>query len=146
MNASPIHDDTHSSSCRAMTSAFLGLIFFGFVAPLFGAISQIWLGFGGRGKCGCRFGGARDEEEDEVETVGMGSTTTLLYRIFPNIPHSRVFWEPFPRSTLLQFLRCGIWAVTWVSTQPQPMSLIYRCHQLLLAERSLTSPPFIEAQ
>ena len=30
--------------------------------------------------------------------------------------------------------------------KPQPIALIYRCLQLLLAEISLTSPPFIEAQ
>ena len=55
-----------------MASAFLGLVFFDFAAPFFGAISQIWLGFGGRGKYGCGFGDVRDEEEDEVEKVGMG--------------------------------------------------------------------------
>ena len=69
---SPIRDGTYSSLRWATTSAFLGLFFFGFVAPLFGAISQIWLGFGGGGNCGCGFGGARSEEEDEVEKVGTG--------------------------------------------------------------------------
>ena len=79
-----------------MASAFLGLVFFDFAAPLFSAISQIWLGFGDGGKCGCGFGGVRDEKEDEVEKVGTGSVAALLYRIFPTVPHSRVFWEPFP--------------------------------------------------
>ena len=58
--------------------AFLGLAFFGFAAPLFGAISQIWLGFGGEGKCGYEFREARDEEEDEVEKVGTGYAAALL--------------------------------------------------------------------
>ena len=95
-----------------MASAFLGLVFFDFAAPLFGAIFQIWLGFGGGGKCGCGFGDVRDEEEDEVEKVGTGFAATLLYRIFPTVLHLRVFWEPFPRSAPLRFLLCGIWAVT----------------------------------
>jgi len=56
----------------------LGLIFFGFAAPFFGAISQIWLGFGGEGKCGYEFREARDEEEDEVEKVGTGYAAALL--------------------------------------------------------------------
>ena len=58
--------------------AFLGLAFFGFVAPLFGAISQIWLGFGGGGEWGCGFTDARYEEEDEVAKVGTGYAVAQL--------------------------------------------------------------------
>ena len=77
-SASPVRDGTHSLSHRATTLIFLGLVFFDFVAPFFGAISQIRLGFGGGGKCGCGFGDARDEEEDEVEKVGTGYAVALL--------------------------------------------------------------------
>ena len=98
-------------------SALLGLVFFGFAAPLFSAISQTWLGFGGGGNCGCGFGGARSEEEDEVEKVGMGTAAALLYRVRPTVPHSRVFWEPFPRSAPLRFLRCGKWAINLAFAQ-----------------------------
>jgi len=41
ISASPVHDSTHSSSRRALVLIFLGLVFFGFTAPFFGAISQI---------------------------------------------------------------------------------------------------------
>ena len=66
-------DGTHSLSWLALVAAF-----FGFAAPFFGAISQIWLGFGGKGKCGCGFGDAGVEEEDEVEKVGTGYVAALL--------------------------------------------------------------------
>ena len=61
-----------------MAPVFLGLVFFDFVAPFFGAISQIWLGFGGGGKCGCGFDDTRDEEAEEVEKVGTGYAAALL--------------------------------------------------------------------
>jgi len=73
ISASPIFDGTHSSSRLALVAAF-----FGFAAPLFGAISQIGLGFGGGGKCGCGFRDAGVEEEDEVEKVGTGYVAVLL--------------------------------------------------------------------
>ena len=61
-----------------MAFVFLGLVFFDFLAPFFGAISQIWLRFGGGGKCGGEFGDAKDEEEDEVEKVGTGYAAAPL--------------------------------------------------------------------
>ena len=43
-----------------------GLVFFGFAAPFFGAISQIWLGFGGESRCRCESGNAMAKEEEEM--------------------------------------------------------------------------------
>ena len=72
-SASPIFNGTHSSSRLAPVAAF-----FDFAAPFFGAISQIWLGFGGGGKCGCGFRDAGVEEEDEFKKVGTGYVAALL--------------------------------------------------------------------
>ena len=60
-SASPIFEGTHSSSRLAPVAVFLG-----FAAPFFGAISRIWLGFDGGGKCDCGFGDARVDKEDDV--------------------------------------------------------------------------------
>jgi len=77
-SASPIHDGTHSSSRRASALAFLGLIFFGFVALFFGAIPQIWLGFGSESKYGCESRNVRAMEEDEVAEVGARGAVAQL--------------------------------------------------------------------
>ena len=61
-----MRDGTHSSSRLALTLAFFGLAFFGFVAPLLGAISRIWMDTGGGSARGCGSRNARAEEEDEM--------------------------------------------------------------------------------
>ena len=61
ISASPILDGTHSSSWLATTVAF-----FGFTAPFFGAISQIWFEIGGGSKCGYESGNARAKDEGKM--------------------------------------------------------------------------------
>ena len=63
-SASPVRDGTHSLSRRATAPAFLGLVSFDFVAPFFGAISQIWMGTGVGSMRGCESGNVRAEDED----------------------------------------------------------------------------------
>ena len=60
ISASPMFNDTHSLSWLALVVAF-----FGFLAPLFGAISQIWFGIGGGSSCEYESRSARVEEEDK---------------------------------------------------------------------------------
>ena len=148
-SASPVRDGTHSLSRRVSALAFLGHVFFGFAAPFFDVISQIWLGVGGASKCRCESGNARVEEEDEMAKwqrwergVRWHSYKALpppfrIRGLLGNHSHDLCFSE---------FSATARWAVTWAFAQPRPVSPIYLRNLLWLAEYSPTSPPTVTAQ
>ena len=109
-SASLIRDGVHSSARLAPLLAFFGLVFFGFTALLFDAITQIWMRSSIGNVCGCESGGVVAEAEDEmVKWQGSenGGSGTIRYH-FPHFYNSRVFGKPFPRSAPLRILRCGL--------------------------------------
>ena len=103
ISTSPMTDGTHSLLRLALAATF-----FGFLAPFFGAISQIWFGIGGGSACESR--SARVEEEDEMVKWqrwerGCGSA---VIKHSPNLSHSRVFGKPLPRFAPLRILQSGL--------------------------------------
>ena len=99
-----MRDGTHSSSCLAPVLAF-----FGFTAPLFGAISQIRMGTGGESARGCEFGNARAKEEDEMANWQRWEREVrrCSYKALPQLLHSMVFGKLLPRFAPLRIL-CNI--------------------------------------
>ena len=91
--ASPMHDGTHSSSRLAPAPAF-----FGFTAPLFSAISQIWMGTGGGSTRGCESGNARAKEEDEMAKWQRWERGVRRhsYKALPHLFAFEGFWETAP--------------------------------------------------
>ena len=115
-SASPIHDGTHSSSRWASALAFLGLVFFGFAAPFFGAISQIWLGFGGGSKCKCESRYVTAEEEDEMVKGQRyeSGVRRRSYKALPPLFRIRGFLGNRSRDLRFsEFSATARWAVTW---------------------------------
>ena len=97
-SASPGRDATHSSSCWISVVAFWGLVFFGFAPPFLGAISQIWLGFGGGSRSRCESRNATVEEEDEM-AKGQRYERGVRRRSYKALPHLFAFegfWETIP--------------------------------------------------
>ena len=114
ISASSILDGTHSSSWLASTTTF-----FGFTAPFFSAISQIWFGIGGGCACGCESGSARAEEEDEVAKWQRWErgVRRYSYKALPHLSHSRVFGKPLHDLRLSAFSEIVWWAITWAFAQ-----------------------------
>ena len=135
--ASPVRDDTYSSSRRAPALAFLGLIFFDLAAPFFGAISQIQLGFGGGCKCECEIGNGRTAEEDKMAKWQRWKLEIRWHNYKALSPPLCSLGFLGNRSCDLRLSESSAtarWAVTWAFAQPQPTSPIYRRRQLLFAE------------
>jgi len=141
--ASPVHDGTHSSSQLALMLAFFGLAFFGFAAPLLGAISHIRMETDGGSTRGCGSRNARAEEEDEMTKWQRWErgVRRCSYKALPPPFHIRGFLGNRSHDLRLsEFSATARWAVTWAFAQPRPISPIYHRNWLLLAEYSPISP------
>ena len=148
-SASPMRDGTHSSSWLALTLAFFGLAFFGFTAPLLGAISRIRMETSGGSARGCESRNARAEEEDEMANLQRWDRGVWRrsYKALP--PPFRIQGFLGNRShdwSLSEFSATSSWAITWAFAQPRPVSPIYLRNLLWLTEYSSTSPPTVMAQ
>ena len=114
--ASPVHDGTHSSSQLALMLAFFGLAFFGFAAPLLGAISQIRMETSGGSARGCGSRNVRAEEEDEMAKWKRWERGVRLHSYKALSPPFRIrgFLGNCSHDLCLsEFSATARWVVTW---------------------------------
>ena len=83
--------------------------------------------------------------EDEMAEWQRGAAV-LLQRTFPTFITQGFLGNPSHDLRRCDFSDAPKGPLHGLPRKPQPMVLIYRCLQLLHAEISLTSPPFIEAK